>query len=78
MTIALSVKNKIYVIDGTIIQPPATDVDRFKSWTRSNNIVISWTLNSISKKIYASVIYLKTAHDIWRELKERFQQSNGP
>lgn len=64
MTIALFVKNKIDFIEGTIPQPLATDVDRFKSWNRSNNIVISWILNSISKEITASVIYLKTAKDI--------------
>ena len=50
----------------------------FKLWSRNNNIVISWILNSISKEISASIIYLKTAASIWKELRERFQQSNGP
>ena len=60
MTIALSVKNKIDFIDGTIIQPLTTNA-QFKSWSRNNNIIISWILNSIPKEIAASVIYLKTA-----------------
>lgn len=78
MTIALSVKNKLDFVTGDLPQPPATDVIRFKAWNRNNNIVISWILNSISKEISSSVIYLKTASAIWNELKERFQQSNGP
>lgn len=78
MTIALSVKNKIEFVDGSITPPPTTDTNRFKSWSRNNNMVISWILNSVSKEISGSVIYLKTADAIWKELKERFQQSNGP
>lgn len=78
MTIALSVKNKLDFIDGTINQPPTIDIVRYKSWSCNNNIIISWILNSISKEIAASVIYLKTAKDIWKELNDRFQQSNGP
>ena len=48
------------------------------SWIRNNNIVISWILNSVSKEILASIIYSDSAFDIWLDLKDRFQQSNGP
>lgn len=41
-------------------------------------VLISWLLNSISKEMSASVIYLNTAEAIWKEFKERFQQSYGP
>lgn len=78
MTISLSVKNKLEFIDGSLPRPPNTDPVLLRSWTRNNNIVISWILNSISKEISASVIYLDTAYAMWKELKERFQQSNGP
>lgn len=78
MTIALSVKIKLDFIDGTTNQPPTIDIVWYKSWSCNNNIIISWILNSISKEIAASVIYLKTAKDIWKELNDRFQQSNGP
>ena len=49
MTIALSVKNKLGFIDGTISRP--VDVDLLGPWVRNNNIVISWILNSVSKEI---------------------------
>ncbi|KAH0644766.1 hypothetical protein KY284_032650 [Solanum tuberosum] len=40
-------------------------------------MVISWLLNSLSKDIAESVLYFKTARTIWKELKDRFGQSNG-
>ena len=41
-------------------------------------MVISWILNSVSKEILASIIFSESAYEIWLDLKERFQQSNGP
>ncbi|XP_022880725.1 uncharacterized protein LOC111397993 [Olea europaea var. sylvestris] len=77
MTIALSVKNKLGFIDESISRPEG-NVDLLNSWIRNNNIVISWILNYVSKDISASIIYYESAHEIWTDLKERFQQRNGP
>ncbi|XP_075101583.1 uncharacterized protein LOC142177024 [Nicotiana tabacum] len=73
--IALSAKNKVGFIDGTLIQPKIS-FDTFKSWAHCNDMVISWLLNSLSKEIAESVPYSKTARDIWNELEESFNQSN--
>ncbi|XP_073036794.1 uncharacterized protein [Primulina eburnea] len=78
MKIALSVKNKLGFIDGTIVKPSEAESNLINFWTRNNNIVISWILNSVSKEISASVLFSESAVDIWEDLKERFQQSNGP
>ena len=40
--------------------------------------MISWILNSVSKKISASVLFSEFASEIWYDLRDRFQQSNGP
>uniref|UniRef100_A0A2N9G504 Uncharacterized protein n=1 Tax=Fagus sylvatica TaxID=28930 RepID=A0A2N9G504_FAGSY len=40
--------------------------------------VITWILNCVSKKIHASVLYKPTAYVIWKELQDKFSQSNGP
>ncbi|XP_062114066.1 uncharacterized protein LOC133825090 [Humulus lupulus] len=40
--------------------------------------VISWILNSVSKEISASILYDELAAEIWRDLRVRFQRSNGP
>ncbi|KAK6137091.1 hypothetical protein DH2020_029162 [Rehmannia glutinosa] len=77
MIMALSAKNKISFIDGTISKPASTDSD-FQHWIRCNDMVKSWLLNSLSKDIAHSVIYCDLAHDIWIDLKERFAQVNGP
>ena len=41
MLIALSVKNKLGFIDGSITKPNGADVNLLHSWTRNKNIVIS-------------------------------------
>nr|XP_033511079.1 uncharacterized protein LOC117275862 [Nicotiana tomentosiformis] len=75
--IALSAKNKVGFIDGTFLKPKIS-CDSIKSWTRTNDMVISWLLNTLTKEIAESVLYSKTAREIWLELEERFGQSNGP
>ncbi|XP_022888913.1 uncharacterized protein LOC111404319 [Olea europaea var. sylvestris] len=77
MTIALSVKNKIDFINGSISKPEAND-DLLNAWIRNNNMVISWILNSVSKEISASIIYAESVQEIWDDLKERYQQKNAP
>ena len=78
MSIALSVKNKLGFVDGTIVKPMSTDQNLMNSWIRNNNMVISWILNSVSKEISSSVMFSESAMEVWVDLRERFQQSNGP
>ncbi|KAL5556272.1 hypothetical protein UlMin_038508 [Ulmus minor] len=78
MLISLSVKNKLGFIDGSITKPEGNDLNLLNSWIRNNNVVISWILNSISKEISSSVIFSVSACEIWLDLKDRFQQRNGP
>ncbi|XP_073275620.1 uncharacterized protein [Primulina huaijiensis] len=77
MIIAMTVKNKLGFLDGSIAKPADTD-SNFSSWIRNNNIVIAWILNSVSKDISASILFADSAAEIWNDLRERFQQSNGP
>ncbi|KAL5576821.1 hypothetical protein UlMin_018520 [Ulmus minor] len=78
MLIAPSVKNKLGFVDGSIAEPPGTDANLFNSWIRNNNMVISWILNSVSKEISASIMFSSSTREIWLDLKDRFQQKNGP
>ncbi|KAM2708273.1 hypothetical protein EV2_046092 [Malus domestica] len=77
MITALSAKSKEGFIDGTIKRPRGTSATELQRWTRSNNLVKSWLLNSVSQDIRASVIYNNIAHDIWDDLKERFSHVNS-
>ncbi|KAH0735261.1 hypothetical protein KY285_010968 [Solanum tuberosum] len=76
LLIALSAKNKLGFINGNCPEPPATAND-FSSWHKCNDMVTSWLLNSLSKDIAHSVIYSRTAKDLWTDLEQRFGQSNG-
>ncbi|KAJ9553411.1 hypothetical protein OSB04_017456 [Centaurea solstitialis] len=78
MKMAISVKNKLGFIDGTLSRLDESDQTNLNLWIRNNNIVISWILNCVSKEITGSVIFSDSTLDIWIDLQERFQQSNGP
>ncbi|XP_057950920.1 uncharacterized protein LOC131145747 [Malania oleifera] len=78
ISIALTVKNKIACIDGTLPQPNLSDSRTQIAWLRANNLVLSWLVNSIAKEICGSLLYLTSAYDIWEELKTRYLRSDGP
>uniref|UniRef100_A0A2N9I881 Integrase catalytic domain-containing protein n=1 Tax=Fagus sylvatica TaxID=28930 RepID=A0A2N9I881_FAGSY len=71
MTRALSAKNKLGFVNGSISQPIDPLDPLFDIWTRCNDLVLSWLTNCMSKEIYASVIYAVTAKEIWDELRDR-------
>jgi hypothetical protein len=77
MTMALSAKNKLGFIDGSL-QKLVVDAPEYHAWDRCNNMVLSWILNSVSQEISISIIYIEWAQEIWNDIKERFSQSNGP
>lgn len=47
MIIALTAKNKSDFIDESATEP-ARGTNQHKAWSRANNMVISWILNSLS------------------------------
>ncbi|KAF7115429.1 hypothetical protein RHSIM_RhsimUnG0055800 [Rhododendron simsii] len=75
MRIALSAKNKIGFVTGSIKPPSSTDAT-FPLWQRCNDMVLSWLLNSIHPDIATSVIYAETSAEVWADLQERFSQGN--
>jgi uncharacterized membrane protein len=77
MLMALSAKNKIGFINGTLTKPSNIASAKFRIWTSCNDLVASWIVNSISKEIVSSLIYMTIVEDIWLDLKDRFSQRNG-
>ena len=57
MTIALSVKNKLGFIDGSIPKPIGNDLPLLLTWICNNNMEIS-----------DSVIFIDSTYDIWLDL----------
>ncbi|KAJ9554960.1 hypothetical protein OSB04_009574 [Centaurea solstitialis] len=78
MSLALNSKNKLGFVDGSFKQPKETDSDAFGSWSRCNDMVHSWIINTLDPEIADSVMYYSTAHDVWEDLRERFSQGNAP
>uniref|UniRef100_A0A803PC32 Reverse transcriptase Ty1/copia-type domain-containing protein n=1 Tax=Cannabis sativa TaxID=3483 RepID=A0A803PC32_CANSA len=50
----------------------------FTSWTRCNNMVMSWLMQSVSPEIAKSIMYFNLASDMWNDLVDRFNEGNGP
>ncbi|XP_061340147.1 uncharacterized protein LOC133286707 [Gastrolobium bilobum] len=76
MLIALTTKNKLCFVDGTLLRPASIDL-LFGAWNRCNSLLISWLLNSVSKDIADSLKYFSNAYEIWSNLKDQFLQANG-
>nr|XP_009793770.1 PREDICTED: uncharacterized protein LOC104240599 [Nicotiana sylvestris] len=74
--IAISAKNKLGFINGTCGEP-ALNAAEHSQWSRCNDMVTSWLLNSLTKEIGDTVIYSRTAKDLWSSLEHRFGQSSG-
>ena len=77
MRIALDSKGKLGYVDGSLVRPDESDPN-FPLWSRCNSMIKSWILNSVSPQIYRSILRLKDASDIWRDLYSRFHMSNLP
>ena len=75
--IALSCKNKIAFIDGTLTRPSSSDDPTFAAWERCNSMVISYLLHSLDTTIARNVIYFTTATEIWKDLEERYSHNSG-
>ena len=61
MTRALSAKNKLGFVNGTILQPNDQLDPVISDWQRCNDLVLSWITNCLSCQIYATVLYTQTA-----------------
>ncbi|XP_075096450.1 uncharacterized protein LOC142174537 [Nicotiana tabacum] len=72
----LSVKNKLGFISGECKQPDPSS-PQFQQWERYDNMVTPWILNLLSKEIADSVEYANDDVELWKELEDRYEQTNG-
>ena len=73
---ALNVRNKLGFTDGTIPCSHLTHRD-YGVWFRCHDIVATWLMNSVSKKIGQSLLFISTAERIWNNLISRFKQDDA-
>ncbi|KAL0427167.1 UNVERIFIED_CONTAM: hypothetical protein Slati_2891500 [Sesamum latifolium] len=74
---ALRAKKKLSYIDGRTTRP-ADNSEELDEWIRNDYMVITWILNSVSKKIVDAFIYVSSARSLWLQLEARYGGSNGP
>lgn len=68
---ALESKNKLGLVDGTVKKPDEGD-RKYSAWTKANNMVVSWIINSVNPSIAQSVMWIDDAKDIWKDLRLRY------
>ncbi|XP_060201797.1 uncharacterized protein LOC132630226 [Lycium barbarum] len=74
--ISLSAKKKLGFINGTCRSSDPSSTE-YEQWSCCNNMVTAWLLNSLSKDIKDSVIFSKSAKELWDSLEHGFGKSNG-
>lgn len=72
----MSAKNKCGFVDGTIVKPAATYIS-LKAWEICNSMMISWILGVLDYDLARSVLYFKSAREIWVNLEERYGEASG-
>lgn len=73
----LIAKNKEGFINGEIVKHDVVSKD-YQKWKRADFMVVSWILSSMSSELADDFGYIESVVDLWRELNERFGQTNGP
>ncbi|XP_061353944.1 uncharacterized protein LOC133298628 [Gastrolobium bilobum] len=68
-------KNKMSFVNGTIPVLDESD-QRYAAWERCNTMVLWWLHRSITSSISQSILWMDCASDVWKDLKERFSQSD--
>ncbi|XP_061374218.1 uncharacterized protein LOC133316479 [Gastrolobium bilobum] len=72
---ALSSKNKLCFVDGSMKIPSRSD-ENYSDWERCNNTVLGWIQRSIDASIAQSILWIDYAKDAWNDLKDRFSQAD--
>lgn len=73
MIIGLTAKNKMAFVDGSL-EKPNSDDETYKACCRCNSMVTGWIITVLDSQIAASILYVDSASEIWKELEERFGQ----
>ena len=71
MEMALTAKNKLGFVDGSVPQPDAASSNH-GAWSCWNTMVLSWLINSISRDLPDNIIYAETSSVVWTDLRESF------
>ena len=77
MKIALSAKEKLGFIDGSLPEPDLWS-PIYDRWKKIDSLVTSWILNSMSPALKEQFVYCSSAKKLWDQIVARYGMSNGP
>jgi len=78
MTPSLNIKSKRGFVDGTIKIPYAkNEPDDYALWTRCNDMILSWILNSLTLDLADIVIFYHIIRN-WQDIQDYFSRNNAP
>ncbi|XP_024031879.1 uncharacterized protein LOC112094638 [Morus notabilis] len=76
---ALTAKNKIGFINGSIEPPSETEHStEYALWNQCNNMILSWFTHLVEPNLTKGVIHAKMARQVWEDFKDQFSQKNAP
>ncbi|XP_074306490.1 uncharacterized protein LOC141641742 [Silene latifolia] len=76
MEIAICSKRKVGFLTG-FVKRPTDDAVRAEAWDTCNSLLISWIFHNVEPPIKRSILYVRTAKEIWEYLQRQFSVSNG-
>lgn len=75
---ALTAKNKIGFINGSIQSPSETEKPaEYALWNQCNSMILSWLTHSVEPDLAKGVIHAKTTQQVWEDFKDQFSQKNA-
>ncbi|XP_012833154.1 PREDICTED: uncharacterized protein LOC105954028 [Erythranthe guttata] len=75
---ALTAKNKISFIDGSIEPPSEKNPTQYALWNQCNSMILSWFTHSVEPDLAKGVVHAKTARQVWEDFRDQFSQKNAP
>ena len=57
---------------------PSVESPEYSLWKRIDCMVLSWILNSMMKVIAETFVYADSARALWKDVEDRFGESNAP
>ncbi|CAL1377063.1 unnamed protein product [Linum trigynum] len=77
MTETLIAKNKLGIVDGTIVKPE-TSADLREAWLQCDALVKEWLKTTMDKEVRSAIRYAKTSREMWVDLETRFGKGFAP
>ncbi|CAM8965394.1 unnamed protein product [Rhodiola kirilowii] len=76
MEIAMSRRSKLAFIQGKYPKP--SDPVMAARWQRCNDVLMSWLICSVSKKIVSEILHVRDAMTAWETLQSSYAGTDGP